>query len=291
MKINRLRSECLQCMLKNHLAKCPKDASEELRVEYTQKLMRILSEAPKTDSAPVVVRRIEKLQRELFGIKNEFGEVKRHFNQVMLGKVAEVQERIDSAEDSLKMALKSAMVGNYIDFGAMIQVDETYLTELLRSAAEKEFDEIQYQNLKTDLSVGKKLVILTDNCGEIVMDKLLIREIQKRYPHLEITVIVRGMPALNDATMEDAVQVGLTQIVKVIGNGNDIAGTCLEELSEEARAVFEDADVVLAKGQGNYETLRGEVKNIYYLFLCKCDMFSQMFGVPRLTGMLVNETK
>ena len=96
------------------------------------------------------------------------------------------------------------------------------------------------------------------------MDKILIEEIQKKYPNLELTVMVRGAEVINDATMEDAVQVGLTERVKVISNGTDIAGTWLEEISPEAKVVWETADVVISKGQGNFETLHQCGKNIYY---------------------------
>jgi len=288
----RLRSECIQCLIKSNLNKCPEGTPEEVKREYMQRFLKILAEAPKEHSAPVVTVAINALQKELLGIEaREYSAVKKHFNEVMLGYEAEVWERISQAEDKLKLAMQYAMVGNYIDFGAMEHVDENYLSELLHSAHEKEMSESQYQNLKKDMEIGKKLVYLTDNCGEVVMDKLLIKVIQERYPHLDITLMVRGGDVLNDATMEDAKQVGLTDVVKVMGNGNSIAGTCLEELSEEAFLEIESADLILAKGQANYETMRGCGKNIYHLFLCKCAMFANTFGVPRMTGMLINETK
>ena len=118
-------------------------------------------------------------------------------------------------------------------------------------------------------------------------DKLIIEVIQRLNPRAEITAIVRGEEAMNDATIEDAEQVGLTEVVKVIGNGSDILGTCLKYISEEARMVIEEADVVLAKGQGNFETLLGYDKNIYYIFLCKCEMIAEMFGVEKFSPMLV----
>jgi uncharacterized protein with ATP-grasp and redox domains len=126
-----------------------------------------------------------------------------------------------------------------------------------------------------------------DNCGEIVIDKLIIEELRKLNPQVNITAIVRGEEVINDATIEDAEQVGLNELVKVIGNGSDILGTCLKYISEEARTVIEEADVVLSKGQGNFETLQGYDKNIYYIFLCKCEMIAEMFGVEKFSPMLV----
>lgn len=285
----RLRSECISCMLKTHLEKCPTDTTELKKVEYMQRILKVLAEAPQNAGSPVVVRSINAIQQELFGMNDIYTEVKRHFNFVMLEREQQIWKQIEKAQDALKLAIQYAMVGNYIDFGAMKHVDEQYLSNLLNTASEQTIDDAQYVALKEDLEKGKKLVFLTDNCGEVVMDKLLMKTIQKQYPQIQITAIVRGSEILNDATMEDAIQVGLTDIVKTIGNGNNIAGTCMEELSEEAREELEQADIIIAKGQGNYETLRGCGLNVYYIFLCKCHMFAENFGVPRFTGMLVND--
>ncbi|MBQ8640311.1 MAG: DUF89 family protein, partial [Lachnospiraceae bacterium] len=197
--------------------------------------------------------------------------------------------KLEVSEDPLRLALQYAMVGNYIDFGAVGIVDETYLTALLKDAALNSVDERTFAQLKLELESAEKLVYLTDNCGEIVMDKLLIGQLKALYPQMELTVIVRGGEVLNDATVEDAVQVGLTELVPVIDNGNSIAGTWMDEVSAQARHVMEDADLILAKGQANYETLRGCGMNIYYIFLCKCEMFARMFQVPRFSGMLLKE--
>lgn len=285
----RLRSECISCMLKTHLEKCPTDTTELKKVEYMQRILKVLAEAPQNAGSPVVVRSINAIQQELFGMNDIYTEVKRHFNFVMLEREQQIWKQIEKAQDALKLAIQYAMVGNYIDFGAMKHVDEQYLSNLLNTASEQTIDDAQYVALKEDLEKGKKLVFLTDNCGEVVMDKLLMKTIQKQYPQIQITAIVRGSEILNDATMEDAIQVGLTDIVKTIGNGNNIAGTCMEELSEEVREELEQADIIIAKGQGNYETLRGCGLNVYYIFLCKCHMFAENFGVPRFTGMLVND--
>ena len=102
-------------------------------------------------------------------------------------------------------------------------------------------------------------------------------------------VLVRGEQVLNDATLEDAVQVGLTEMADVRGNGSDIAGTCIEEMSEEARKIIYDSDVILAKGQGNFETMQMCGLNVYYIFMCKCEMFARKFQVPRFTGMLLSD--
>jgi len=168
-------------------------------------------------------------------------------------------------------------------------VDEEYLASLLDTVVERPISVKAYEDMCKDLSKAKKLVFITDNCGEIVLDKVLIKSIKNKYPQVEITVMVRGGETLNDATMKDAQEAGMTELVKVIHNGNDIAGTCINKLSEEAVNCMNDADLILSKGQANFETLRGCGKNIYYIFLCKCDMFANRFGVEKYTGMFLND--
>jgi uncharacterized protein with ATP-grasp and redox domains len=176
----------------------------------------------------------------------------------------------------------------------MDSVDEAKLTALLEESPHRISPDLPaYADLRADLAKARRLVILTDNCGEIVMDKLLTETIHRLYPNLGITVLVRGGEVLNDATMEDAVQIGFDRMegITVLGNGDRLAGTDLTRISPEARAAITEADLILAKGQGNFETLQGCGLNIYYAFLCKCRFFADRFGVPVYTGMLVRERR
>ena len=115
--------------------------------------------------------------------------------------------------------------------------------------------------------------------------------LKEKYPNLDITVIVRGYPVVNDATMEDAEEIGLTDLVRVIGNGSNVGGTWIPGITSEARDLLYDADLIIAKGQGNFETLNDCGLNIYYLFLCKCDLFQRRFHAENLQGMFLNERR
>lgn len=287
--VERLRPECISCVIKQQLEKCPEDAPEEIRRDYMQRVLKVLAEAPKTASAPVVVREINRIQMEMFGFTQDFREKKRYYNQVMLEKEADIGKRLEQSTDALKLAVQYAMTGNYIDFGTVNNVDEGQLTQMLDASWQNPIDAREYAALLQDLSKAEKVLFITDNCGEIVLDKLLIKQIKRKYPQVDITVMVRGGEVLNDATRMDAECVGLAELVNVIDNGNDIAGTCLEALSEEAFNALNNADVILAKGQANFETLRKCGRNIYYIFMCKCDLFARGFQVERFTGILVND--
>ena len=148
-------------------------------------------------------------------------------------------------------------------------------------------------HLKTAIQyamVAKRLVYFTDNCGEIVTDKLLISTFRDINPDLHITVIVRGKPVLNDATLEDAKHIHMEDVAqKVIGNGTGLPGNVIGAISQEAMTEVENADLLISKGQGNYEGLSGCGLNIYYLFLCKCEMFMRRFGVEQFTGIMTRE--
>lgn len=291
MEILRLRPECIRCVTKRHLENFPKEATTEQKLAYMQGFMRIIADARPIDSAPFLVHAFDELREELFGCKADYTNVKTHFNKLMLNYEDRLWKNIEKAEEPLKLAIQYAMVGNFIDFGAMENVDEVKLGKLLDIVTENPVSKEEYEQLQKDLSQGQNLVYITDNCGEIVLDKLLLRTIQNQYPHLNITVIVRSGDVLNDATLKDAEQTGLTNIFKVIGNGNNIAGTVLEKISDEAKEVIETADVMIAKGQANFETLRMCGRNVYYIFMCKCEMFARNFNVPQYTGMLVNDKR
>lgn len=286
---SRWNSLCTQCLLKKHLTNYPDTATEEERLTYIRRLFSILTEIAPGESSPVIVNRILTLQKEMFDQFVDYTDIKKHFNQLMLEQEDWIYADISSATDPIRRALQYVMKGNYIDFGVLSDVNSEKLMELLSQAKDQTIDEQIFDELMQDLTSAKNMVLLTDNCGEIVLDKLLIRTIMSQFPDLQIHVIVRGGHALNDATMEDACQVGLPDLVKVIGNGTCLQGTYLPDISKEARDLLEQADVILSKGQGNFESLQYCGLNIYYLFLCKCDLFTKRFHTHLYNGILTND--
>lgn len=287
----RLEPECIACLVTKQINNYPENASAKQKLEYMRKLLRLAADAPETMSAPQVMDKITRLQTEMFGAPADYSAVKRHFNGVMLKRAEQLKKVISSSDDPLRSAVQLAMTGNYIDFAAMVNVNEKKLDELLESAHGIEIPENELDMLRSSLGAAKRLVYLTDNCGEIVLDKLLISVIKEIYPGIDITAVVRGYPVINDATMEDAEDTGLCDMVRVIDNGSGVAGTCLDSISEQAREEIDSADVIIAKGQGNFETLRGCGLNIFYVFMCKCSMFAKRFNAPVLTGILVNDSE
>lgn len=287
----QVSAACIRCMVDRQEERMQKktDLSEIKKAEYLKEVLRVIGESDETTSAPELVEEISKVYEDFFGKEKEYGKIKYEHNKRMLQIEEEIQRSIERAKDPLEQAILYARTGNYIDYGAMKVVDERILDELLQKAATEKLDKRNYDCFKQDLKQAKMLTYVLDNCGEIVLDKLLIKEIKRQYPKLQIYVLVRGKEVLNDATMDDAIQIGLTKMVPVIENGTGIAGTVLEKISEEAKEALNAADVILAKGQGDFESMYGCGLNVYYLFLCKCDWFVKRFGMTKNAGVFLRE--
>ena len=279
----RVTEKCAACLL---------DKQQKLSndPDFLRDIMEIIDHRSEDDSAPYLVYLFGKVYKKRFGPRKPYAEIKRKYNDLVLAKEDTLRQRIEASEDPLKTALGYARAGNYIDFGAMNTVEDEVFLQLLDQAEPKERDLPALESLIRQCETAKTFLLLADNCGEIVLDKLFIEQLLKRFPWLDAKVMVRGDEVLNDATAEDAAYVGLDRIAQVIPNGNTVSGTVYNMLSEEARTALDTADVILAKGQGNFETLNGQGRHIFYAFLCKCDMFTDRFEVPRLTGILVEET-
>ena len=291
MEVTRLKSDCISCIIKKHLTAYPEDAKEHDKIIYMKRILKAVAEAENYMSAPEIVERINKIKENFFGKTDDFAEVKKHFNNLMLKEEKALTEEIKKYENPLKRAFLIAMKGNYIDFGAMYKVDENVLKNSLYGITDDGAFDGEFSNLVKDLEKAKKLLYITDNCGEIVADKLFIKEIMKEFPDISVTALVRGREVLNDATLSDAKDVGLDDMVKVITNGTGIPGTSLSEISYDAKKAVFDADVIISKGQGNFETLMYSRLNIYYIFMCKCKMFAERFNVEPFTGMLLNDMR
>ncbi|MDO4555438.1 MAG: ARMT1-like domain-containing protein [Lachnospiraceae bacterium] len=286
-----ISSACMLCLMgkqKDVISNC---SDEKKKQDYLKKAFFRFSQAGPDDCAPVLHADLNKIAKETFENVKSYQEEKDHYNQLMLAILPEIEKKIRNSKDPLEAAIKYARAGNYIDFGAVAEVKEDQLFIILEQATEEELSPDTYTALKEELSKASQFVYVTDNCGEVVMDMALIKLLKELYPKLMIQVLVRGCEAINDATIEDAKFIGLTKVSKVIGNGSDVPGTALQRISTEALQILEKADLIFAKGQGNFESLYGAQKGytVYYLFLCKCDYFTEKFGLKKFSGVFMRE--
>ena len=287
----KIDSQCLMCHLRRNIDLVRPLGTEEQTMAFVQDLMRMYLEAPEGISSPWFTPQTSDLLSKHYGLpEDRFVKEKQASNAFVLERMADIRLKAEAAEDPVFAGLQLAILGNYLDFSALgNQVSFDKLGEMLEDAMKMELDRDVYASFCRELEAGKKLLYLTDNAGEIGFDRIFAEQIAKRYPHLEITFCVRGYVALNDATREDAAAVGIP--FPVIDNGNRVPGTQLDQLSAEAKQALDEADVILAKGMANCETMSGCGHNVYYAFLVKCQRFVDLFGKPMLTPMLVKERK
>lgn len=280
---------CMQCYLRRNIDLARTLGSEAEAADFARDIMRLLLDAPKDAPSPYLGPEVADLLLARYGLEiDRYRQEKIDSNRFVLAHMEEIRSRVRRAKDPLYAGLQYAILGNYLDFSALQgQVEFGTLEAMLDKGEEMALDKDCFREFCRELETGKELLYLTDNAGEIGFDRIFAEEIARRYPHLTITFCVRGDIAANDATREDAAVVGLS--FPVIDNGNRVAGTVPELLGEEARQAMERADVILAKGMGNTETLYGCGKNIYYAFLVKCQRFVTLFQKPLMTPMFLKE--
>jgi len=288
----QIDAHCIECLIKRQMTQAQSMEGEETKYLFMRDVMQAILDAPAGAGAPYMVYQFDKIFSKHWHHEDRFKEIKEESNRHMMARLDYMRSQIATADDPLLVGLKFAQTGNYIDFGAMAnEVSMSVLDELLEKTPSNPLDMVEYAHFKTDLDKAKTMVYLGDNAGEIVADMAFIEVLKKRYPNLHITFVVRGAPAINDATRIDATAVGLDKLVNIMDNGAAIAGTEWSMLGKELQQVIAEADVILSKGQGNFETFCPSKFPTYYIFLCKCKRFAKMFDVPLLAGMFLSDAR
>ena len=278
----RISQSCAECLYE-------RQKNKTNNAEYLAEIKRLLDNRKETDTSPYMVYLFNKAHLEYFGESADYSAIKKQYNDLVLSMEGRLRREINSADDPLAKALIMSRIGNYIDFGAMNSIDSDEFLALFRNTDMRKDDAGTYEAFLRECEKAKTFLLICDNCGEIVLDKLMLEQLKKRFPQLIVTAMVRGGDVLNDATAIDAHYVGLDTVAQIISNGEAIAGTIYEMLPDEAKTVLDNSDVILAKGQGNYESMSGQGRHVFYEFLCKCDLFMTRFNVPKLTGMFIEE--
>ena len=278
----RISESCAKCLYDRQRGRTD-------NAEYLAKVKELLDNRGPEETSPYMVYQFNKLHEEFFGNVADYKDIKKKYNDLVLSMEDDLRREIEASSDPLAKALIISRIGNYIDFGAMNHVDQSEFMNLFKDTSMQERDTKVYESFLESCEKAGLFLIICDNCGEVVLDKLMIEQLKKRFPQMKMMALVRGKEVLNDATIEDANYAGLGEVADIISNGTAVAGTIYDMMPEEARNAFDEADVILAKGQGNYESMSGCGRHVFYAFLCKCDLFIKRFNVPKLTGMFVEE--
>ena len=273
--------ECIPCFARQAAEAVALALEDDAQREILmRKLLHEIAAAEWKGSPPAMGQRIHRIIRREIGRRDPYQKIKQRMNQTAKSLLPSLRDAMSRQPDPREAAVRLAIAGNLLDSGAKTQIAAENLAQHMNDmwAPPLRGDAI---DLFKAADQAHCILYLADNAGEIFFDRLLIESL----PAEKITVFVRGAPVLNDATMEDAVAAGLPEIAPVFDNGSDAPGTILEDCSDEFRDWFERADLVIAKGQGNYETLSDTPKRIFHLFTVKCPIIAAHVGEP--VGSLV----
>lgn len=272
-------------------AKCLYDKQKHLsdNADYLSEIKEIIDNRNEEGTSPWLIYLFNRTYEKHFGQRPPYKEIKEKYNSLVLSMEDSLRNRIEASENPLAQALIFARAGNYIDFGAMNEVDEETFLSFFEEEKLQDKESKVLESFLDQCGKARSFLLIADNCGEIVLDKLFLEQLKKSCPELQISVLVRGGEVLNDATREDAEYAGLDKVAEIISSGVPVAGTIYEMLPDQAKKVLDHADVILAKGQGNYESLSRQGRHIFYSFLCKCELFTERFQVPKFTGIFVEE--
>jgi len=278
--------DCFPCFVRQALSAARMvSADPAVHERIVRDVLLWVGEMTLDEPPPVLAQRIHRRLREILGMVDPYRDAKDQQNRMAMGILPELKAEIEAAQNPLAMAVRIAIAGNVIDMGVYSNMSESSVRESVTQALAKPFVGDRSGFRKTVLD-AKRILYLTDNAGEIAFDRLLIEQLSPT----RVTVAVRGDPVINDATMADARAVGLHEIVEIVDNGSDAPGTLLDDCSQEFRRRFTEADLILAKGQGNFETLSDTPGNIIFLFMVKCPVIAAHAGVPIGTHVLARSS-
>lgn len=281
----RTYPDCLPCIMRQALEAAHHATDDEkIHEEVLRIAAKLIADAGLTKATPLYTGEIHRAVRRLTGNADPYRAAKDHFNQTILKLYPEFKEIIRQSPDPLEAALKLASGGNGIDMIVDATLEQADIGNAVRAFLSSPLPTSVMDGFKSSVRSAQHILYLGDNTGEIVLDRLLIEEL----PTEKITYVVKGKPVINDATMDDAVACGITNIVEVIDNGTDLPGTVLEECSDTFRERFFHADLVISKGQGNYESLSDVGKNLYFIFKAKCRVITLHLGYEIGSPVLIH---
>ncbi len=265
--------DCYPCFVRQALeAARMAGADEPQQRGIVVRVLDLLRSAPLSASPPEIGQRVHRLVKEETGVRDPYRAAKERSTEEALGLYPWLKRIMADANDGLETAVRLSIAGNIIDMGP----DPEYeLRDEVMRVLNEPFAIDDSKALWTALHEAQRTLYLADNAGETVFDRLLIEVIE-----VPVSYAVKGRPIINDATTEDARAAGVDKVAELISTGSDAPGTPLETCSEEFRRTYEAAELIIAKGQANYETLSEEGPRIFFLLQAKCPVIARDVSVP-----------
>ena len=279
-------SDCRECYVKQMhelAALCGRDDAtlERMLAIKDEVLAGLGGERIRPDHMGELLARVT----PLLGTDDPYREIKREYNQLLLDREKDCSALIEAADEPFQLALRYAVAGNLVDFGGKNTFTREDVTALIDRVPEIAFAYDDSEDLLAAVRRARSIMYLGDNCGEIVLDKLMIEQILRENPGVQVTYGVRGGPAINDVTLDDAAQVSMADVARVLSSGVATPTTVISASAEEFRRAFFDADLVISKGMGNFEVLVDGCgrEDVYFLLMTKCTLVTDLVGVPLMS--------
>jgi len=266
--------DCFPCFMEQALRASRIATHDEKEIKRVlDEVGRMLSSIPIESTPPESGKIIYQKVSEITGIRDPYKEIKKKSTDTALTLYPSLKNEINKEQDMLLTAIRIAIAGNVIDFGANSHFNiEQEIDEILR----KDFAICDYEKFKAKLNESNEILYIGDNAGECVFDRILIEEMKKT-----VTYVVRDVPIINDATYEDAIQAEIDKVATIISSGTDAPGTILETCNPEFKKIYDRAKFIISKGQGNYEALSNERRPIFFLLKVKCHIIANDIGVNK----------
>ena len=268
--------DCIPCLIRQALDSARSLTDDTaLHEKLLRETLRWCSQTGFDQPPPMIAARSHRRLREFSGIDDPYAATRNEQNRMALALLPELEQMMEEAHDPFEMAVRLAIAGNIIDLGVKGDVKKSDVHESIREALAHDICG-DLEDFRTATAKADRILYLADNAGEIVFDRLLL----KCLPRHKVVLAVRGAPVINDVTLADADQCGITTLVEVVANGSDAPGTVLNDCSPEFRRLFDSADLIISKGQGNFETLSHANADIFFLFKVKCRLVAEHTGLP-----------
>lgn len=273
----KIRDYCLPCLV-NQVVKVAHMSHAQNKEELYHQVFDYLSSLDFELTNPEIIGQTFQMLKKHIHNNDPYKEIRRYYNDLFLQQQDYFRDLIEKADDSFEMAIRYAIIGNIIDFSPMHNHNINDVMKYFKNIENQRLTLNDIEKLKDNLKNAKTLLYLGDNCGEICLDYLLIEKIKQMYPDLMIYFATRGEAVVNDSILEDAYYVHMDRYATIIDNGDYSLGTILHRVSPKFLDIYHQADVIIAKGQANYESLSEEVKNIYFLLMVKCHVIADDIG-------------
>lgn len=268
--------DCIPCFLRQALEAARQITDDEALIGIAlRRVLKATSEFDLNLTPPEMGQQIHRILRQTLDNSDPYLQIKERSTQVALDMLETIRRQLDESDRSFETGVRFAIAGNILDFALTSQWDDQHIMASFDKAVSHPIDTAMVARLWRELQQAKTVLILGDNAGETVCDRLLIEQLPK---HLAVTYAVKGSPVINDATLSDAIQAGLGEVATLIDNGTDAPGTVLTQCSEHFMSCFASADVVIAKGQANFETLNSVSREIYFMTQIKCAVIADHYG-------------